>query len=96
MDITDLSVVDNKDENRWEAHWEDQLATLTYDLLDQEITLIRTWVPEPIEGQGVGSKIVKTALDQARQNNFMVVPRCPFVAAYIKRHPQYLDLVAHW
>ena len=96
MDITDLIVVDNKEANQWEARWGDHLATIVYDLQDLEITLIRTWVPEPLEGQGVGSKLVRTALDQARQDKLMVVPRCPFVAAFIKRHPEYLDLVAHW
>ena len=96
MDISDLSVVDNQDESRWEARWGDQIATLTYKIVDQEITLIKTWVPEQIEARGVGSKLVQTALEQARQNNYMVVPRCPFVAAFIKKHPHFLDLVSHW
>ncbi len=96
MDISELSVVDNQDESRWEVRWGDQIATLTYKIVDQEITLIRTWVPEQIEARGVGSKLVQTALELARQNNYMVVPRCPFVAAFIKKHPHFLDLVSHW
>ena len=96
MEITELPVVDNKLESRWEAKWKDQLATLSYSIADQEITLIRTLVPEAIEARGVGTKLVRTALDDARVNNYLVVPRCPFVAAFIKRRPDYMDLVAHW
>jgi hypothetical protein len=96
MDLKDVIVVDNKEANRWEARLGDLLAVLNYALVDQEITLIHTGVPEALEGQGVGGKLVQTALDQARQDNLLVIPRCPFAVAYIKRHPEYLDLVAHW
>jgi predicted GNAT family acetyltransferase len=96
MNLKDVIVVDNKEANRWEARLGDHLAVLNYALMDQEITLIHTGVPEPLRGQGVGAKLVQTALDQARQDGLLVIPRCPFAAAYIKRHPEYLDLVAHW
>ena len=96
MNLKDVIVVDNKEASRWEARLGDQLAVLNYTLMDQEITLIHTGVPASFEGRGVGAKLVKTALDQARQDNLLVIPRCPFAAAYIKRHPEYLDLVAHW
>ncbi len=96
MNLKDVIVVDNKEASRWEARLGDHLAVLNYALMDQEITLIHTGVPESLEGQGVGAKLVQTALDQARQDNLLVIPRCPFAAAYIKRHPEYRDLVAHW
>ena len=50
--------------------------------------------PPAIEGHGVGSKLVRGALDAARDQGLRVVPQCPFVAAYIKRHPEYEDLLA--
>lgn len=56
-------------------------------------TLVHTQVPASLAGAGVGSQLVKAALAHARSVGVSVVPRCPFVAAYIKRHPQELDLV---
>ena len=46
-----------------------------------------------MEGKGVAGKLIKTALDAARVEHYQVVPLCPFVAAYIRRHPEYQDLV---
>lgn len=56
-------------------------------------TLVHTQVPPSMAGGGVGSKLVKSALDHARSVGVGIIPRCPFVAAYIRRHPQELDLV---
>ena len=56
-------------------------------------TLVHTQVPASLAGAGIGSRLVKSALDHARSVGVGVIPRCPFVAAYIKRHPQELDLV---
>jgi predicted GNAT family acetyltransferase len=46
------------------------------------------------EGKGVASELVRWALDDVRGRGLRIVPRCPFVAAYLKRHPEYADLVA--
>ncbi len=46
-----------------------------------------------MEGKGVASKLIKTALDAAQEEHYQVVPLCPFVSAYIRRHPEYQDLV---
>lgn len=56
--------------------------------------LVATHVGEAFGGRGVGSALVKFALDDARTNDLKIVPICPFVAAYIERHPEYADLVA--
>jgi len=50
-------------------------------------------VPLALEGKGIGNELAKAALDYARSEGLRVVPRCRFIAAYIKRHPQYQDLV---
>jgi len=55
--------------------------------------MMHTEVPDAIEGRGVGSALARTALNDARANGLTVVPSCPFVSAYIKRHPAYLDIV---
>jgi hypothetical protein len=55
---------------------------------------VHTEVPEALSGQGVGSRLVRGALDLIRAEGLMVVPSCSFVAAWIGKHPDYADLVA--
>lgn len=52
-----------------------------------------TIVPEEMEGKGIGSALVKHALEYARHEHLYVKPTCPFIRAYIDRHPEYKDLV---
>ncbi len=54
-----------------------------------------TVIDPAFEGQGMGSRLVKAALDDVRQRGERVVPQCAFVADYIRRHPAYADLVSH-
>lgn len=57
------------------------------------LTLIHSEVDPPLNGKGVAAAIARAALDYARAHHMTVKPVCPFVAAYIKRHPEYQDLV---
>jgi hypothetical protein len=57
------------------------------------LSLVHTEVPAELEGHGIGGRLAKAGLEFARQENLKVVPSCPFVAAYIRRHPEYLELV---
>lgn len=66
---------------------------LTYKVDGETITFIHTEVPATMEGQGIGGKLAKAGLEYARENGLKVVARCPFVASYLQRHPEYLDLV---
>jgi predicted GNAT family acetyltransferase len=52
-----------------------------------------TLVPPHLRAKGVGSELVRSALDWARKNDFQVIPTCPFVAHFIEEHPEYGDLV---
>ena len=52
-------------------------------------------MPEALSGKGVGAKLVSGTLDAVRAEGLQVVPRCEFVAAYIERHSEYRDLLAH-
>ena len=61
---------------------------------DDVITLVHTEVDPQFEGQGVGSALIQRALDDIRGRGERVVPLCPFVAAYIEKHPEYADLVS--
>lgn len=66
---------------------------LKYTKNDDLLDFHYTYVPDDFRGKGVASKIVESALEFAKDNNFKVKPTCPFVAGYIKSHEQYLDLV---
>ena len=52
-----------------------------------------TEVDKAFEGKGIGGKLVRHVLDQARRERKSVIPACPFAAEYIRRHPEYLDIV---
>lgn len=70
------------------------LAVADYELAPGVMTLTHVIVPPEAEGQGVGSTLTAYALDAARERGLKVVPHCPFVAAYFKRHPGLADLLA--
>ena len=87
-------VRNNEAEGRYEMAVDGQLAIAAYDRREGALVFAHTQVPEALEGQGVGSRLVKAALADARARNLKVVPLCEFVAAYIERHPQEQDLLA--
>ena len=92
---TDLSVVDNAEKRRYEIrHGSDVLGFIFYRLDTERMTLMHTEVDEELEGEGIGSQLVSGALDDIRARGLSIVPLCPFVSAYLLRHPEYSDLVA--
>ena len=68
------------------------LAVLTYSREGDRIDLLHTMVPEQDEGSGHGSALVKAAYDYARGAKLKVVPTCPFVKAYLDKHPEERDI----
>src|SRR4051794_29167370 len=88
-----IAVEDNKAEQQYEAHIDGRLAVAEYVLLGDRLLLTHTEVPAELEGRGIAGQLVRYALEDARARHLMVVPRCRFVTAYLKRHPEYLELV---
>ncbi len=89
-----LTVDDNTAEHRYEVHAKGQVAVLEYRRKDGRILLIHTEVPPALEGRGIAGMLARTALEAARADGVEVVPLCTYVAAYIRRHREYLPLVA--
>lgn len=87
------SVTNNTADSRFEILDDGNLATLAYSERDGKIYLIHTEVPKPLEGRGYASALAKTAFEYAKEHQLTVVPFCPFVRAYLKRHPEYESLV---
>jgi hypothetical protein len=88
-------VRDNPATSRFEMASGDAVAFVEYMRAGDRIVLIHTEVPEALSGRGVGSKLVRGTLEAVRTEGLKVVPRCEFVAAYIERHSEYRDLLAH-
>jgi uncharacterized protein len=88
-------VQDNSIERRYELLLGDELAgILQYRRRESATVLVHTEIDPAFEGHGLGATLVQGALDDIRARGERIVPRCPFVAAYIRRHPEYADLVA--
>ena len=92
--LDDIIVGDNPEASRFEATLDGTfMAVAQYERTTDRITFTHTIVAVAAEGHGVGGKLVKFALDQARADKLVVVPLCPFVQSYLRRHPEYRDLV---
>jgi predicted GNAT family acetyltransferase len=88
------AIRDNKAEHRFEMDAAGELAVAYYRLAPGVMTFTHTEVPAALWGQGIGSRLVRGALESARMQGLKVVPGCSFVSAYLARHPEFNDLVA--
>jgi predicted GNAT family acetyltransferase len=86
-------VRDNKADGRFELDVQGHTALAYYTLSPGVITFTHTEVPPALAGQGVGSRLAKGALEIVRAQNLKVVAKCPFIAAYMGKHPEVQDLM---
>jgi predicted GNAT family acetyltransferase len=80
---------------RFELERDGEVASLEYALAGPVLELIHTEVPKSMRGSGVASQLIQSALDWARDNKVKVDVVCPVVAGFIRKHPEYADLVLH-
>ena len=93
MKTENIDVFHNQEAHRFELTTDGQLAVLDYMLKGEIIIFTHTGVPPVIGGRGLGSKLVKTGLDYARENDLKIRSLCWFVSNYIRLHPEYQELV---
>jgi uncharacterized protein len=94
MTADDYIVRDNPRELRYEILREAEvIGSVRYRVESGVIALLHTEVEPSAEGKGVGGLLVRGALDDIRSRGLLVAPVCPFVAAYLRRHPELRDLV---
>jgi uncharacterized protein len=89
-----VTVRDNPAETRFEVHVGDALAGFsTYRPQPAAFAFLHTEIDPAFEGRGLGSVLVRGALDEMARRGLGVLPYCPFVLRYLQRHPDYLRLV---
>lgn len=93
IDLDQVVVTNNQAAQQFQAEIDGQLAIISYGRIDDQIVFTHTGVPAALEGHGIAGKLAHTALETARAEHLAVVPLCPYVASYIRRHPEYQDLV---
>jgi predicted GNAT family acetyltransferase len=91
--LAQAPVRDNADKRCYEIVHDGRAAVAAYTPAPTGRVFTHTEVPAEWEGQGVGSRLVKGALDDCRARGLSVTPICTFVAGYIERHPEYQDLL---
>ena len=94
LNVEEIKVIHNEEAGRFETEVEGYLAEADYYRNGNKMVFTHTEVPRPIGGKGVANKLVKTALNYAREKHLEVVPLCSFVAVFIRRHPEYRDLLS--
>jgi hypothetical protein len=90
----DLTITDNHEALRYEAHLGADLAGyLEYRLANTRRILVHTEVPEAFGGRGIGSELARHALEEARAAGARVTAKGPFVRSWLERHPEHADIV---
>ena len=95
MAVFEQSIVLNSEKHRFERHTDGKLSVVVFQKVDEHtLALTHTEVHPDLEGQGIGSAMVKQVLEYVEAHKLSIVPLCPFVAAYIKRHPDWQRVVS--
>ena len=94
LDLDSVIVTNNEEADRFEATVDGLRSIITYRRFPDRIALEHTEVPEPLRGKGLAAKLTQTALDFARANRLRVVPLCPYIVSFIRKHREYQDLVS--
>ena len=88
------SLADNPALHRFELRTGGEVAAYAeYNAIQGALLFTHTEVQPAHEGRGLGSRLAKFALDEVRARGLHAIPQCPFIAAYIRKHPEYRDLV---
>ena len=93
-DSHSFAVVHNATARRFEARVEGWPARCDYLLVDGVMHIVHTEVAPALEGRGIAARLVQAALDHARDQGLKVQPRCSYVRAYMRRHPETQSLLA--
>lgn len=88
-------LINNSAEGRFEMEVEGATAFIKYKLMSDAVALLHTEVPSVLEGRGVASALVEKTLMYLEERNQKIAPFCPYVVAFLKRHPDWQRIVLH-
>ncbi|MFC5271254.1 GNAT family N-acetyltransferase [Adhaeribacter terreus] len=88
-----MEIKDNPDKNRFETTQDGLTAFIEYKLQPGVITVLHTEVPKELEGRGIASAMTRYALVSIAARNLALVPLCPYMRGYLKKHPEYQYLI---
>ncbi|WP_296596947.1 GNAT family N-acetyltransferase [Phenylobacterium sp.] len=91
--MADVTVTNNTAASRFEVKLDGDTAFAEYRLKPGHIILPHTVVPDAFAGKGVAGALAVAAFGYARQNGLLVIPTCPFMSAWVKKHPEQQDIV---
>ncbi|MBC7937520.1 MAG: N-acetyltransferase [Rhizobacter sp.] len=92
-EFENIALHDNKAANRFEMKFEHRDSLVEYEIDGDIISLLHTEVDPALEGRGAGTAMVEKVLNEIKDRNMQLIPLCPFVVAYIKRHPEWENLI---
>ncbi|RAJ05299.1 hypothetical protein LX64_02456 [Chitinophaga skermanii] len=95
MDIKQIPVTDNELAHQFEMKVNGQIAKIEYMMSGERMFLTHTEVPVSLEGQGVAAHMVEKVLQIIDERKLKLVPLCPYVASYLRKHPEWKRLLAH-
>jgi predicted GNAT family acetyltransferase len=87
------TLINNDSKNRYEFHMDGLVAFVQYTKRDNKLFLVHTEVPKGLEGRGIASALVTKVLEEIESRGLTLVPLCPYIQAYLKRHPEWNRLV---
>lgn len=92
--IEDYQLINNKERNQYEFHIERYTPKIEYIINNQkDIFLTHTEVHPALGGRGIATQLIAKVLEDIKAGSFALVPLCPFVVAYIKKHPEWMSIV---
>jgi len=86
-------VVDNPAQSRFELDLGEAVAVAYYKVDGDRIALLHTEVPQELSGRGIGSRLAEGVFEALRERGLAVVAKCPFMASYAARHPEYARML---
>lgn len=88
-----MEVIHDKVNKRFVINIDGLDAFVEYSLNEKEMNLYHTYTPPQLRGKGLAEKVVRTAIEYAKENSLKVIPSCSYVAVFMQRHPEYSELL---
>lgn len=88
-----MEVKHDKVNNRFVINIDGLDSFVEYSLNEKEMNLYHTYTPPQLRGKGLAEKVVRAAIEYAKENSLKVIPSCSYVAVFMQRHPEYSELL---